>query len=94
MANLADLVGAVIVEADVPKDVAIKAVEAVFEKLTDDLRLGRESRLAGFGTFYVQETSARETRDPRTGELITALPSRHARFRPDKKLADAVGSFG
>ena len=53
------------------KSAANKAVDAVFESITDALKGGSEVRLVGFGTFSVASRAASEGRNPRTGEKIT-----------------------
>ena len=46
--------------------------------------------LVGFGTFSVAERSARNGRNPLTGESIQIAASRAPKFRAGKTLKDAV----
>ena len=62
--NRNELVDAVAGKADLSKSAASKAVEAVFESITDALKGGGEVRLVGFGTFSVAARAASEGRNP------------------------------
>ncbi|MBA3328609.1 MAG: HU family DNA-binding protein [Solirubrobacterales bacterium] len=56
------------------------AVEATFEAIAAELAGGREVAVAGFGKFSVSERSAREGRNPATGETIQISASNAAKF--------------
>ena len=83
VAHVADVTG-------LAKSDAGKAVDAVFDGITDALRDGGEVRLVGFGTFVVAERGASEGRNPRTGEKIDIPASRQPKFKAGKQLKDAV----
>ena len=83
VAHVADVTG-------LAKSDAGKAVDAVFDGITDTLRDGGEVRLVGFGTFVVAERGASEGRNPRTGEKIDIPASRQPKFKAGKQLKDAV----
>jgi DNA-binding protein HU-beta len=74
--NRNELVDAVAGKADLSKSAANKAVDAVFESLTDALKRGGEVRLVGFGTFSVASRAASEGRNSRTGQRLKAFHSR------------------
>ena len=76
-------------KADVKADAA-KAVDGVFDAITDALKTGDEVRLIGFGTFVVSDRAASEGRNPRTGEKITIPASKQPKFKPGKGLKDAI----
>ncbi|KAA5607195.1 HU family DNA-binding protein [Roseospira marina] len=88
--NKNDLVAAVADSAELSKADATKAVDSVFDAITDALKTGTEVRLVGFGTFAVSERAESEGRNPRTGEKITIPASRLPKFKPGKALKDAV----
>ncbi len=89
--NKTELVNAV-AEAGMTKADAAKAVEGVFEAITDALKSGDDVRLVGFGTFNVAERKASTGRNPRTGEEIQIPASKLAKFKPGKGLKDAVNA--
>jgi len=88
--NKNDLVAAVAAQADVSKTDAAKAVDAVFQAITEALQKKDEVRLVGFGTFSVAERAATEGRNPRTGAKITIPASKQPKFKAGKGLKDAV----
>jgi len=88
--NKNDLVAAVSGAAGLSKADAARAVECVFDSITDSLRNGDEVRLVGFGTFSVANRKASEGRNPRTGEKIQIPASRQPKFKAGKALKDAV----
>ncbi len=76
--------------AGLSKADAAKAVEAVFDSITETLKKGGDVRLVGFGTFSVASRAASEGRNPRTGEKIKIPASKLPKFKPGKGLKDAV----
>ena len=79
------------------EDVASKAaagriVDALFDKVVTTLAAGEEVSVAGVGTFRVVERSAREGRNPQTGETIQIPAKRAPKFSAGKKLKDAVNA--
>lgn len=90
MANKNDLIAAVAESAGLSKTDAGRAVDAVFEAITNALKQGDDVRLVGFGTFDVVKRAASEGRNPRTGEKIDIPASVQPKFRPGKGLKDAL----
>jgi DNA-binding protein HU-beta len=88
--NRNELVASVADKAGLSRSDANKAVDAVFEAITDCLKSGDEVRLVGFGTFGVAERKAGQGRNPRTGETIQIAASKQPKFRPGKGLKDAL----
>lgn len=88
--NKNELVAAVANAAELPKGDATKAVDAVFDAITDALKSGEEVRLVGFGTFAVTQRAATEGRNPQTGEKIQIKASKLPKFKAGKALKDAV----
>lgn len=88
--NKQELIGRVAETAGLSRGDAIKAVEAVFDTVSDALKSGEEVRLVGFGTFSVSKRKASTGRNPRTGEPMSIKASSQPKFKPGKGLKDSV----
>jgi DNA-binding protein HU-beta len=66
--------------ADLDNAKAKAAVEATFAAIAKELSGGGEVAVAGFGKFSVSQRSAREGRNPATGETIQISASKGAKF--------------
>lgn len=69
---------------------AQRAVQAVFETITQTMSHGEEVAITGFGTFRAMKRAAREGRNPKTGEKIKIAASVKPKFRAGKALKEAV----
>ncbi|OQP02933.1 DNA-binding protein [Geobacillus sp. 44B] len=88
--NKTELINAVAETSGLSKKDATKAVDAVFESITEALRKGDKVQLIGFGNFEVRERAARKGRNPQTGEEMEIPASKVPAFKPGKALKDAV----
>ncbi len=88
--NKNELIATVAEASDLSKADATKAIDSVFEAITDALKGGEEVRLIGFGTFSVTNRAATEGRNPRTGEKIQIAAAKHPKFKAGKGLKEAV----
>ncbi|MNI87937.1 DNA-binding protein HU [compost metagenome] len=88
--NKSDLIAKVAESSELSKKDATKAVEAVFEAITEALQGGDKVQLVGFGNFEVRERSARKGRNPQTGEEIEIAASKVPSFKPGKALRDVI----
>jgi DNA-binding protein HU-beta len=88
--NKNDLTQQVSDRAGIGKNEAAKAVDAVFDCISETLKAGDEVRLTGFGVFAVASRAGGKGRNPQTGEEITIKPSKQPRFRPGKQLKDSL----
>jgi DNA-binding protein HU-beta len=88
--NKAELADAVASSADLTKASASRAVDALISAISDALKGGQQVSIPGFGTFTVKVRSAREGRNPRTGETINISESKVPSFKAGKALKDAV----
>ncbi len=88
--NKSDLAQVVAEKAGLSKSAAEKAVNAVFEGISDALGKGEKVSLVGFGTFSVSQRAARVCRNPRTGEKINVAAANVPKFKPGKGLKDKV----
>ena len=69
---------------------AAGAVDAFLDTVEDALKRGSEVSFSGFGKFSVSQRSAREGRNPATGERIQISASRVPRFTAGAGLKKAV----
>ncbi len=76
--------------ADLTKNKAAEAVNAVFEAISETLKDGGEVSVSGFGKFEVSERAARQGVNPATGEKIQIAASKAPKFKPAKALKEAV----
>ncbi|MEH7520014.1 DNA-binding protein [Priestia megaterium] len=88
--NKTELVDAVATQAELSKQDAKKAVEALFETISNTLAKEEKIQLIGFGTFEVRERAARTGRNPQTGEEMNIPASKVPAFKPGKELKAAV----
>ena len=88
--NKNGLVAAVATISGANKANAARAVDAVFNAITDALSRGEDVRLVGFGSFSVVERSGRMGRNPGTGADIYIPASRRPKFKAGKQLKNAV----
>ena len=88
--NKGELIDKVAGEIGVTKKEGKKAVECVFETITDCLAKGDAVRLVGFGTFGVRQRAARDARNSRTGEKIRVQAMNVPFFKAGKELKEKV----
>ncbi len=90
--NKNDLIASVADSGGFTKADAGKAVDSVFDTITNSLSSGEEVRLVGFGTFSVSHRAAGTGRNPATGETIQIAASKLPKFKAGKALKDSVNS--
>lgn len=88
--NKTELIAKVAEAADLTKKDAARAVDAVFESISEALRNGEKVQIIGFGNFEVRERAARKGRNPQTGEEINIAASKVPAFRPGKLLKEGI----
>ena len=88
--NKTELVAAMAEQAEMTKKDAEKALTAFTEVVAKELKNGGKVQLVGFGTFEVSERSAREGRNPQTGEPMKIDASKSPKFKAGKALKDEV----
>ena len=86
----AEVVDQVAAEADLSKNDASEAVDAVLKVIEDTLTRGGEVNFTGFGKFTVAERAARQGVNPQTGERIEISASRVPRFSAGSALKKSV----
>lgn len=88
--NKKELIDTISTSADISKDAAGRALDAITSIITDELKAGNDVALVGFGTFSVKQRAERTGRNPQTGASITIAASKTPGFKPGKGLKDAV----
>ncbi|CEH30006.1 MULTISPECIES: HU family DNA-binding protein [Aneurinibacillus] len=88
--NKTELITKVSEVAELTKKDATKAVDAVFDAITEALKDGDKVQLIGFGNFEVRERAARKGRNPQTGEEIEIAASKVPAFKPGKALKEDI----
>jgi DNA-binding protein HU-beta len=90
--NRAELIAAIAESANMTKKDTEAVLKAFTEVVTEELKNGGKVQLVGFGTFEVSERTAREGRNPKTGETMTIEASKAPKFKAGKALKDAVNA--
>lgn len=85
-----DVIDAVADATGSSKADANRAVDAVIDCIKGSLAAGKSVGLIGFGTFEVRKRSAREGRNPQTGDTIKIAAKNVPAFKAGKALRDAV----
>jgi DNA-binding protein HU-beta len=67
-----------------------KAIDAVFDTITQTLSKGEKVQLIGFGSFETRRREARKGRNPQTGAEIEIPAQTLPAFTAGKALKDAV----
>ncbi len=88
--NKAELIDAIAADTNLSKKDTDLFIKAFTENVAKSLEKGEAVQLLGFGTFDVGERSAREGRNPKTGETIKIAASKCPKFKAGKALKDRV----
>ena len=84
--NKTDLINKVSELSSLDRKTADKAVNAVFEALSQAFETGEKVQIMGFGSFEMRERAARTGRNPATGEAIEIPASTTPVFKASKAL--------
>ena len=90
--NKTELVAAIADKAELTKKDSEKALKALIDVVTEELKNGEKIQLVGFGTFEVSERAARTGKNPQTGKAIKIPASKAPKFKAGKALKDTVNS--
>ena len=82
----ADLVECVYNKVGFTRKEAFEAVEILINEIKFALAKGENVRITGFAGFYLRNKSARNARNPRTGESIRISSRRVLTFKPSQQL--------
>lgn len=87
----AELIKQMAQNAEITKTAAAAAIESLIGAITETLKKkDGKITLSGFGTFSKSRRKARNGRNPQTGETIKIKASNVVKFKPGKKLKEAV----
>ncbi len=87
--NKSQLVEHIATSADISKEQAGNALNALVEGISTTLANGDEVAILGFGSFKVNTRAARTGRNPRTGEEIQIAASKTPAFTACKALKES-----
>lgn len=90
--NKTELVAAIAEKAEISKKDSEKALKALIDVVSEQLKKGEKVQLVGFGTFEVSERAAREGRNPQTGKTMKIAACKAPKFKAGKALKDAVNA--
>ena len=88
--NKAELIDAIVEKTDLSKKEVSAVVEAMLDKITEEMRQGNKVTLTGFGIFKTSKRAAREGRNPQTGATIQIAATTVPKFTAGKALKEAV----
>jgi DNA-binding protein HU-beta len=88
--NKGQLIEAVASELGESKAVASRAVDAVFNSITNGIRRDDGVTIVGFGAFNKKQRKARVGRHPVTGEPMPIAASITVGFKPSPALKQAM----
>jgi len=88
--NKKQMVDSLAQKSGMTKADAQKALDGVVDIISEQLKNGDQVALPGFGTFTVAERKPRTGRNPQTGAEINIPAARVPKFKPGKKLKEAV----
>lgn len=89
-----EIIDAMADHAEITKDKAGQALDALTSYIESTLKTGDEVNFAPLGKFKVTRREAREGRNPMSGEKIKIPASNVPKFTASKQLKDALNSGG
>lgn len=90
--NKGELIDSVSEKTEYSKKSCDEIIKAMLETIQESLVNGESVSFIGFGTFSVGERSAREGKNPATGEKIKIPATKVPKFKAGKALKDAVNT--
>lgn len=88
--NRTELVAAIAEKSGTSKKDADAMLKAFIETVQDTVKAGDKIQLVGFGTFESRERSAREGKNPQTGEKINIAACKVPAFKAGKAFKDML----
>ncbi|HMB17110.1 MAG TPA: integration host factor subunit beta [Pelovirga sp.] len=68
-------------------------INVIFDGIGSALAQGNRVEIRGFGSFSVRERSAREARNPKSGEVVEITSRKTPFFKTGKELRERVDSL-
>ncbi len=88
--NKTQLIDAMAADAGLSKADAKRALESFVNATSGALKSGDKVALVGFGSFSVNERSARTGRNPQTGATINIPAKKVVKFKAGAELSNTV----
>ena len=88
----ADLISQVADERGLKRAVAQRAVDTMFDTMTQALADGQGIEIRGFASFKIKKYKGYQGRNPRTGQPINVNPKSGVVFKPGSELRRRVNS--
>jgi DNA-binding protein HU-beta len=88
--NKAELIGAVAKKLNASRKDAEKAVNAVFDTITETLQKGDKVQMVGFGAFEAKKRATHSGFNPRTNEPMEIPETVLPQFKAGKALKEAI----
>jgi len=86
MANKKDLAKKISKKTLLSSKESLQVVEALFESILEELELGEDVSIVGFGKFYLYQHSPRPVRNPKTQEEMILKPYKSLKFKCSDKI--------
>lgn len=77
---------------NLPKRDGEMIVNLIFDSMKEALIRGEKIEIRGFGSFRVKKRTAKEGRNPKTGEIVRIPEKRIPFFKVGKELRDLINS--
>jgi DNA-binding protein HU-beta len=87
-----EVIDAVALKTERAKTDVEMVLDSVLEVIVGALHANERVDLRGFGSFTVKAKSARQGRNPRTGETITIAAKRNASFKASTDLSKTLNA--
>jgi len=88
--NKAMLIDQIATQTKLPKTVCKNVIESFMKSVEGSLKKGKSIVLTGFGTFTVMKRKARVGINPSTGKKMQIPAKKVPKFKPGKKLREAI----
>lgn len=86
----AELVEEVIKSSNLSKRDAGIVVQTLLDSIIESLKKGEKVELRGFGSFRIRSRSARQGRNPKSGEIVKVPAKKIPYFKPGKELRELI----
>ncbi|MBS1687342.1 MAG: HU family DNA-binding protein [Bacteroidetes bacterium] len=90
--NKAELIDKIAKDSGITKTQANEALDSFTNSVVATLKKGDRVTLVGFGTFSVSDRSARNGRNPQTGEVIKIKARKVPKFKAGKEFSAKIGT--
>jgi len=90
--NKLDLAQLIAIGADIPLEKGEVVLNVILKRIETALVNGDSVQITGFGTFTLIQRSARQGRNPKTGEMIQIGASNAVKFSAGKGFKEFLNS--